>query len=393
MQSSPRLLVIVPVLALAAPLAAAPPLYRITDLGTLGGTQSQASAINDNGDIAGTSLTTGDAEIRAFLYSNGVMQPLGTLSGGDTYGNGINNARLVVGDSQVASGDPHGYWTTDRLTLHDVGTLGGPGSIIWDVNNAGDMVGQSDVTGPTPDDIARGFLYRNGQFTTIGTFGGPYSAATAINDKGQVAGYAAFPKPPDPLLSVRDHAFLWENGTLKDLGTLPGDTHSEAYALNEKGQVVGTSETALGPTRAFLYDTDGTIKPLGNLPGGTSSFAAGINDAGVTVGDAFIDPDNTHAFVWMNGTMYDLNVFIDDPNSPWELTSAGAVNNGGVIVGVGTINGEEHAFVATPIPEPLTILPAIAVVALIKRRRLSRPCQPKTSAPSERGSPADPSPR
>jgi probable HAF family extracellular repeat protein len=362
-------------LTLLAPLATpAVPLYRITDLGTLGGSASQAGAINDNGDVVGASTTAGDTDIRAFLYSNGVMEPLGTL-GGDTFANAINNARLIVGDSQISpGGDFHGYYFNAAAQgegLHDVGTLDGPASVLLGVNATGDMVGVSDKLIPTPQGgtTQRAILYRNGQMTDLGTFGGDFAGATAINDKGQIVGFAAFPPPPDPGQSVRNHAFIYENGQMRSLGTLPGDTHSEAYAINENSQVVGVSSTVFGTTHAFLYDTDGVMKPLGSLVAGHSTFAAGINDAGVIVGDAFVDQTLTTAFVWENGEIHDLNSLIDPDDSPWYLLSATAINNSGVIVGVGIINDQEHAYMAVPIPEPTTLFPAVAALTILRRRR------------------------
>ena len=358
-------------LAIATPALAAPPLYRITDLGTLGGSASQAIGINDNGDIVGVSLTMGDLDVRAFLQSNGQMTPLPTL-GGDTFAIAINNARRIVGDSQTSPGGAsHGFWSDGAGQLHDIGTLGGTTSFLFDINTAGDMVGQSDIVDPIfGDDLPRAILIRNGQTTQLGTFGGDYSAATAINDKGQVVGYAAFPPPPDPLQAVRNHAFIWQNGVMTDLGTLQGDTHSEAYALNENGQVVGTSETALGPTHAFLWQ-NGTMIDLGHLERITT-FAAGINDAGVIVGDGFVDDTTTHAWVYYEGTMHDLNDLVANVEVGWLLTSASGINNAGSIVGTGLINGEEHAFLATPVPEPLGMGCVIGAIAFVRRTRASR---------------------
>jgi probable HAF family extracellular repeat protein len=363
-------------LVFVTPALAATP-YHVIDLGTLGGSISQAAAVNDNNDVVGVSFVTGDEDIRAFFYSNGSMRPLPTF-GGDTYANALNNARMVVGDSQLTlGGNNHGYYYNAALpggdTLHDVGTLDGPTSLLLGVNAAGDMVGISDKNIPPEQGgvTQRAILYRNGQMTDLGTFGGDFAGATAINDKGQVVGFASFPPPPDPGESVRNHAFLWENGVKKDLGTLPDDTHSEAFAINENGQVVGVSSTVFGTIDAFIYDTDGTIKPLGSLVGTRSTFAAGINNAGQVVGDAFINEDDTHATLWENGQVHDLNDLLDDPNSPWELTTAADINNNGVIVGTGVINGEEHAFMAVPIPEPATLLPALLSIAVLRRTRSS----------------------
>ena len=51
---------------------------------------------------------------------------------------------------------------------------------------------------------------------TLGGFGGYFSIATGINDAGQVVGFS-----PN-LTADADHAFLWQNGVMTDLGTLEG---------------------------------------------------------------------------------------------------------------------------------------------------------------------------
>jgi probable HAF family extracellular repeat protein len=79
----------------------------MTDLGSLGGRQSQGTAINDAGQVAGNSYITGDTAFHAFLYSGtpgsgGSMADLGTLGGNESYGLGINAAGDVVGFSFTA---------------------------------------------------------------------------------------------------------------------------------------------------------------------------------------------------------------------------------------------------------------------------------------------------
>ena len=66
---------------LASGWASAETLYRLTDLGTLGGTQSEASAMNASGQVTGKSSVTGDASSHAFVWDGTSMRDLGTLGG------------------------------------------------------------------------------------------------------------------------------------------------------------------------------------------------------------------------------------------------------------------------------------------------------------------------
>ena len=80
----------------------------------------------------------------------------------------------------------------------------------------------------------------------LGTLGGEESTAIAINDRGQVVGASQ-------TSSGDHHAFLWQDGVMTDLGTL-GGSESYAFDINESGQVVGESETASGNRRATLWE-------------------------------------------------------------------------------------------------------------------------------------------
>ena len=158
------------------------------------------------------------------------------------------------------------------------------------------------------------------------------------------------------------HAFLYSGGVMSDLGTLDG-IYSTASGINNSGQVVGTSYL-LGDkaSRAFLY-SGGVMSDLGTL-GGSSSAALGINNFGQVVGWSFLSDDAVvHAFLYSGGVMSDLsNLF--PTGTGWSIDAAYdipfSINDSGQIAGIGTINGEQHAFILTPesapVPEPSTFV-------------------------------------
>jgi probable HAF family extracellular repeat protein len=97
-----------------------------------------------------------------------------------------------------------------------------------------------------------------------------------------------------------------------------------------------------------LWNRAGVAQDLGILAGGSWSTAFAINVLGTVVGNGDCAGSGSHAFVWSaRSGMRDLNALIP-ANSGWELQGAVAINVAGQIVGVGTVNGTQHAFLLTP---------------------------------------------
>jgi probable HAF family extracellular repeat protein len=359
------LLTILPLVPLATSpaIAAGPPTYQVTDLGTLGGSFSLPTDINDRGQVVGEATLPGDTTYRAFRWQNGVMTDLGTLGGPNSFANGIDATGQVAGgaDTATASNDPYCFAPPDGSACHafllrngvkvDLGTFGGANSEAAGLNDRQQVVGQAEtgvIDPATGYSYAHAYLWQRGALTDLGTVGdGQYSGANSINDAGQVVGTSTISTVPNPLLVLPNyHAALWQNGTAADLGTLGGDG-SIAFQVNQRGQIVGFSFLADDVDfHAFLWQ-NGTMTDLGTVAGDTASQAYGISDRGQIVGSSGTTSALVHAFLWQAGVMTDLNTRIPS-DSGWQLQVAYKLNARGQIVGVGIINGQPHGFLLTP---------------------------------------------
>ncbi|MCY2952998.1 MAG: hypothetical protein NTU53_13635 [Planctomycetota bacterium] len=302
--------------------------YIMTDLGTLGGGNSSANAINSKGQIVGTwepYQYYGPA--RSFLYSDGIMSDLGQWCAYD-----INDSGQIVGEGQFPF---HACLYSDG-TMIDLGSVCGDWSRATGINNRGQVVGYSGTT-ESSGWHGHAFLYSGGVMTDLGTLGGggPFvdSYATDINDSGQVVGWSQTANKSEL------RAFLYSDGKMMDLG--PG----EALAINNRGQVVGASfATSLNDARPFLY-SEGIMTDLGTL-GGQRGEACAINSSGQVVGYSDFDvteyADSRHIFLYSGGKMIDLHSLGMSPRVPL------AINDCGQIVGHTGNDVRYQAFLASP---------------------------------------------
>jgi probable HAF family extracellular repeat protein len=384
------------------------PRYEIIDLGTLGGKSSSADAINDAGQLIGESYTTSGSEHAFFWDPESGMIDLGTFGGDESCTSAINSAGQVVGSSETASGDGHAFIWDSKNGMIDLGTLGGRTSGAFAINNAGQVAGWSRYSIDSDDFHA--FLWDSASgMIDLGTLGGSRSWASGINDAGQVVGGSETGKTTIWSGRVRnvEHIFLWDsNDGMTDLG-YRGDIIG-ITGFNNTGQVAGWSRNE--KFRAFLWDSTNGFRDIGTL-GGNHSRACGINDAGQVIGESnkTADVESYYAFLWDStsgmteiGRLGDLfswalgsrarphainntgqvvgwsargheffgqgHAFYWDRNngmiklskllrskSGWKrLIIAEDINNRGQIVGYGeTASGENHAFLMTPVPEPV----------------------------------------
>jgi probable HAF family extracellular repeat protein len=201
------------------------------------------------------------------------------------------------------------YHRAPTYTGTIVGPLGVQLSQPFDINERGDIVGVY-ANPPFAYEDTRAFVSVGGMTRNLGTLGGNASFATAINARGEIAGFSQ--------THAGDvHAFRYSNGVMLDLNRSLGDPpHSEAFGINEAGDVVGTLTRADGTGRAFMY-ARGKADDLGTLGGG-SAGASDIADSGIVVGSSETGAGSSHAYVYNRGRMIDIGTL---PGGLWSIAS------------------------------------------------------------------------
>ncbi len=301
--------------------------YQITDLGI-----GRPRSISDTGFIVG------EAGGHAIIFDPSGEGANIDLGKGCAYS--VNNSGAVVGFLYEGGA----FLYTDGVIHYLTGLREAFG-----INNRGEVVGYRRDSSLRDHAV---IWYPQGQYFDLD----PYSRGEGINDLGQVLLGSAIWQKGEPLINLDEageagyfhinnltqtvgrtlyrewawHACLWENGVMTDLGSLrdPLDGESIASGINDLGQIVGSSDC-------------------------TGSYIEG------------------HAFLWEDGVMYDLNNLIPF-DEEWKLGTASAINNLGWIVcgGSNSLEGEEHALLLKPIPEPTTLsLLGLGSLALLRKQR------------------------
>lgn len=371
--------------AAAAQLRAQAPQFTIQDLGTLPNLPAcNGTALSQSGIVvgyctgsAGQNLILNTPQTDAFLYSNGTMTALGVTALTTPIPTGVNDSSAVVGGALnlnllAGTASASSFVYENGAVQPASGKLSS--SFLFALNNAGQSVGtlievntskksffieaggfqyvlaggaQTSLTAPNGATAASFGINPKSAFIAGGASGSnasavspvlwqnltpqslpllssyPQGIATSVNDSGAAAGVAfslSFTQLIDP--SAVAHAVLYNNGSVTDLGVLPGDSTSMASSINNSGTVVGFSSTA--------------------LPDATLHLAALL----------YPPSSKYHAFIYTGGKLYNLTSQVVN-GSGWQLSFATQINDAGQIVGSGIFtdsdgNTEQHAFLLTP---------------------------------------------
>lgn len=363
--------------------AASPSQYIVTDLPSLGGTNSRANSINNRAWLTGYSNLAGNQSRHAALWRDGALTDLGTLGGPNsavTFSVKANSG-IVAGISQTSTPDPLGEaWSSaafypgatgtgfinlgfvwDNGAMRALPTLGGNNGFATGANSRGQVVGWAEtaVHDPTcvpPQQLQFLPVVYGKQPSAISALplaaGDTSGSATAINEQGQIVGISGICDQAVGRYTAK-HALLWDkNGNIVDLGNLGAQLWITPTNINQRGDVVGFGATSPSDVdgdflEAFIWTAESGMQALGFLPGDVHSEAYGINEKRQVVGLSCDVNGSCRAFIWENGVMRDLNDFKQSGYTP-KLEQARDINEAGEISGRSIESGVRRAFLATP---------------------------------------------
>ena len=340
--------------AFAPPARAQQSGYTITDLGPAlphsspgwfdGDTVSTVS-MNAAGDVV-AATPTGSGNAHAALFHNGQVIDLGTLGGLNSEANAINNLGQIVGDSQTANGSTHAFLYSNNV-MTDLGTLGGPNSSAIAINDTGQIVGNSDLA----DGTTHAFHYAAGVMTDLGAV-----SAVSINASGQIL------VSDSTFASVYSNGAMQPlpkpecNGSPFQYGA--------AYAMNDGSQVVGEAWAWNGGMLVCddaILISGGQTKDIGFgvMPMGFNTAIA-INRSGHILGKGWTYCDSVICdleYTFLDGAVLFYAVSTPD-SSGWFSLLGSAINDAGQIAGIGTNTNGQRAFLMTPPPTMSITAPA-----------------------------------
>ncbi|MEE9339788.1 MAG: DUF3466 family protein, partial [Methylococcaceae bacterium] len=334
--------------------------------------------INDHGQIVGT-YTDQHYQQKAFISEivNGqrVITDLGTLTNGNSSSaNAINNNGQVVGYSDVAYPSDHPFSDPDNpdrsfnhafiaeksgdswvmKDLHPETVFRYPkeneyglnDSFATDINDAAQTVitryGSSIeqiITIAYKNDTDWSYVTLEDAFDTHSPIHLYDNNNVVINNSGQIAfNYATEPYYIPVGTSVSYSENSWQRTDIPS--TAPSD-YFFISSINDSDQIVGNQNGF--PSIATKVDNEWEVTTLRETGEGND-----INDSGVVVGISYPLSSQSSAFIYIDGKAHLLKELIGNELEGWHLDAATNINNSGQIIGNGSYNGKQMAYLLTP---------------------------------------------
>jgi probable HAF family extracellular repeat protein len=324
--------------------AFADPAYSVTDIGLLPGAVSGvATSIDASGEVAGTD-TFSDGSTEAFFWT----QSSGLVGLGETNSKafGVNNGNVVG-----ISGAQAFRWTSGTgVVLLDLTKNGQANGI----NSSGEIIGQR-ISGSTHTAVT----WSPSPANTISLhFNGIDLTGTAINDSGDFVG-----------VNNGSIGYFSNGSTRTNISILPDSLSNSLLTAGSSGTIA-----------AYENINSLSTTTIGTLSGDNTSNALGINPSGTEI----VGVSNGHGgFLYdvASANLQSLTSLLVPADNGWQITSASAINDTGLIAATATLGGVQHAVLLT-VPEPGTfVLGLFATLAfvlpIIRQRRTDSPAVPR----------------
>jgi uncharacterized membrane protein len=269
--------------------------------------------------IVGTMASTSKAEDRSSGYS---FSPISFCDSCSTLPIGINEWGLISGEYFDADGGSHGFFVwRGHYQSFDV-----PGALFTEAGRSNDW-GQIAGDYVAADGIDRPFVrHLDGTFSLRnGVAGASVTIGAGINNRGDVLGW--FTLDPNGQTGFKGYVLRGNQYILTF--SYPGADVTNTYAVgfNDWGTIVGSfTTTTQGVEHGFIRRANGVFEQL-DFPGSAQTEAFDINDAGDIVGRYQDTAGTQHGFLLRHGHF----TTIDAPPGP--NTYAFGINASRKIVG------------------------------------------------------------
>ncbi len=255
-------------------------------------TSGYATGINDLGQVTGYAIDSVSNNYRAFLYTPTVgMTNLGTLGGKESQARALNASGKVVGNSRIASGLQHPFYYGGSGPLVDLGTFGGDAGYARSINSSGLVVGQTQL----PGNINTPFIWSESTgkidlATVVGNNHSSYeqwylSDALAINDQGFIVGVGSI----KTAAGDQAHGFLLTPATPVTITTtipIPyghvGDSYNKSFAATGGVAPYSWSITSGGLPPGLIMSSTGAITGKPTIIGNYSFTVEARDTVGLT---------------------------------------------------------------------------------------------------------------
>ncbi|MCC6484532.1 MAG: hypothetical protein IT209_06770 [Armatimonadetes bacterium] len=314
------------------------------------------AALNNNGAVLGVQRSPNANLFRAFLWQDGVARDIQFPKDQRTvFPEALNDSNQIVGN--VVAGDLSAFrWDSGRLTLLSV-PEGWPHA--YGINNCAMIVGSTTVSG-----LSRAIAWTPDGVVDIGASIDGTSTARLVNSSGQVAGVMRSPDSP------QQHAFLWTNGHVTDLGNPGVGFACNPLGLDDTGGVLLQWQTVSGS--GYGLWRAGALEVIGELPRPISDSAGRVlmNGFGSVVWAQYGQTGGS-VRILDNGSWSDVTSLITEGiGSP--IREIVAYNNAGQLV---ASSPQGNYYLLTPTPEPVSIVMtgvglSLAALARTMRRRV-----------------------